>query len=443
LPEAERRRRVGGPAGEAALALYGLAGRVGEPLARLVLERRGRRGKEDPARRDERLGHTRQIRPAGPLVWVHAASVGETLSALPLIERLVERVPSVLLTTGTVTAASVAAARLPSSAIHQFAPVDVPAAVDRFLAHWRPDLALFAESELWPTTLRAVGGLSVPLAVFSARMSERSFRLWRAAAPLAAAMFARVDLFLAQSSADAERLRRLGAGKVLVCGNLKFDSPPPPADAAELRRLRAEFGDRIVLLAASTHAGEEEKLIACHAALRAVAPRLLTILAPRHPERGEAIAGMVASAGLSLARRSLRTQVSPGADVLIADTIGEMGLWYRLADIAFLGGSIAPRGGQNPIEAAKLKVPIVHGVEVGNFRDVYAALAGAVRSVVDAAALCAAIRELLGDPAERDRMARDAFARLERLTGTLDRTVEALEPYLVQLCDRHAAAARA
>jgi 3-deoxy-D-manno-octulosonic-acid transferase len=378
------------------------------------------------------------------LIWVHAASVGETVAALPLIERLVERRPALLLTTGTVTAATIAAARLPDAAIHQFQPIDTPRAVDRFLRHWRPDLALFAESELWPTTVAALAARRTPLAVFNARMSQRSFRMWRAASPLAAAMLARVQLVLAQSELDGERLRRLGARQVVVCGNLKFDAPPPPADEDELAMLRRSMAGRPVLLAASTHADEEARLVAAHAGLRAALPNLLTILAPRHPERGGEIGAIVAAAGLSLRRRSQDRSDETGADVLLADTIGEMGLWYRLADVAFLGGSMAPRGGQNPIEAAKLGVPIVHGPHVENFRDVYGALAqaGAVRCVTNDASLGMGLRGLLGDAAERTRMAQAACACVERLTGALQRTTDALEPYLAALGNGHAASAR-
>ena len=440
------RARGGGAAlmiGEAALSLYGGLGTLIEPFAGALLSRRLRRGKEDGARRDERFGRSRRPRPAGPLVWVHGASVGETAAALSLIERLVERRLAVLLTTGTVTAAQVAEARLPARAIHQYQPLDVPAAIGRFLTHWQPDLALFAESELWPTTLGAVCAQGIPLAVFNARISDRSFRIWRAAAPLAAAVLARVDLFLAQSDADAERLRRLGADRVVVSGNLKFDSLPLPADERELARLRHTMVGRLALLAASTHAGEEAKLIAAHASLRPTVPNLLTIIAPRHPERGDAIATAVAAAGLSIGRRSDASRFDPSADILLADTIGEMGLWYRLADVAFLGRSMVARGGQNPIEAAKLGVPIVHGPHVENFRDIYAAFAdaGAADGVADDASLRSTLSRLLQDPAARAEMTRRAGACVERHAGALDRTLDALEPYLARLtCDRRAAA---
>jgi 3-deoxy-D-manno-octulosonic-acid transferase len=319
--------------------------------------------------------------------------------------------------------------------IHQYQPIDVPAAVGRFLDHWRPDLALFVESELWPTTLAALGRRGIPLAVVNARMSERSFRRWNAAAPLARSILGRVDLWLAQSLDDAQRLRRLGAERLTVCGNLKFDAPPPPADEAEVARLRAVVDGKHVLVAASTHPGEEAAIIAAHATVSGAGSDLLTILAPRHPERGEALEKEITAAGLPCARRSRGARLTPESSIYLADTIGEMGLWYRLADAAFLGGSMVAKGGQNPIEPAKLRTPILHGEHVGNFRDVYAALAAAnaVRTVRDGPEFAVVVRALMADRGERDRLAREAYACVERFTGALDRTLDALDRYLEPL----------
>jgi 3-deoxy-D-manno-octulosonic-acid transferase len=418
--------------GGAALALYAGCGRLLEPFAGGFLSRRERRGKEDPSRRGERLGRASRPRPAGRLIWVHAASVGETVAALPLIGPLAERGPAILLTTGTVTAAQVAAVRLPVGAIHQFVPLDTPAAVRRFLDHWRPDLALFVESELWPTTLQALHRRRLPLVVVNAKMSDRSFRAWHRALPIARRLMTRIDLCLVQSLADAERLRTLGAARVAVCGNLKFDVPPPPAKAEIVEALRQQIRGRPVLLAASTHPGEETAVVAAHREVARGGAKPLTILAPRHPERGEALATEIAASGLTVARRSKGEAAGDDTDICLADTIGEMGLWYRLADIAFLGGSLTASGGHNPIEPAMLGVPVLSGEHVWNFRDLYGALAEAkaVVMVRDSAELAAAARRLIENPDERDRLAREARACVERFTGALDRTLQALEPYL-------------
>ncbi len=418
--------------GEAALALYSAAGYLALPAAGALLTRRAKRGKEDRSRRAERFGKASLARPNGPLVWVHAASVGETAAAAPLIRRLHDSGPAILLTTGTLTAADVAARRLNDVALHQFAPIDTPVTVRRFLDHWRPDLALFAESELWPTMLRSLNRRNVPLVVVSARMSERSFRSWQRFPLLARAVLARPQLYLAQTLADADRLRALGAARVQVCGNLKFDVPPPPVDDAVLAEMREAAGDRPILVAASTHPGEEAVVAAAHAELARRGTRLLTVVAPRHPKRGDAVAEAIQSAGQHVRRRSLNEAIDADTDIYLADTIGEMGLWYRLADMAFLGGSLVSRGGQNPIEPAKLRVPVLHGAHVGNFRDVYEALheAKAVKPVSNESDLAAAVARLIDDAHERDRLAREAYACVERFTGALERILDALKPYL-------------
>ena len=363
---------------------------------------------------------------------MHAASVGETVAAVPLIERLSAEGAALLLTTGTVTAAEVAGRRLGGRAVHQFAPLDSPRTVRRFLDHWRPGLALFAESELWPTTLKAVGRRRLPLVVVNARMSERSFRSWGAFPPLARAVVGRARLFLAQTLADAERLKHLGADRVEVCGNLKFDVPPPPADEAAVEHLRSEIGARTMFVAASTHAGEERAVIEAHAELRRTGVPLLTVIAPRHPARGAAVAEEAQAAGFSVNRRAFGESIAAETDIYIADTIGEMGLWYRLADVAFLGGSLVPHGGQNPIEPAKLLIPVLSGASMYNFRDAYEAMAEAkaLRTVHDGPSLAAAVRQLTENPRERERQSREARACVERLTGALERTLTALRPYL-------------
>jgi 3-deoxy-D-manno-octulosonic-acid transferase len=421
--------------GRAALAIYGGLGRLTEPLLGLVLDRRAKQGKESAERRSERLGIASAIRPGGPLVWVHAASVGETISVLPLIDHFAREGLAVLLTSGTVTSAEIAARRLVLGAIHQYIPIDTPGAVTRFLDHWQPDLALFTESELWPTMLATLRQRQVRLVLVNGRLSPRSARRWARIPMAARTMMSLVDLVLAQTDADAERFRALGASHVEVCGNLKFDAPPPPADPASLEALREALAGRPVFLAASTHPGEEAVVLEAHGLLRRDLPRLLTMIAPRHPARGPEIQAAAATAGYATALRSQDEAIDSTTEIYVADTIGEMGLWYRVAAAAFLGGSIVLRGGQNPIESAKLGVPILHGPDVGNFAEVYQALAesGSIQNVTDATSLASGALQILADRDAADRMARESRACVERLTGASQRTLSALEPDLKAL----------
>ncbi|HEX2258051.1 MAG TPA: 3-deoxy-D-manno-octulosonic acid transferase [Afifellaceae bacterium] len=421
-------------AGTLALTAYRSFGRLVTPAAGWLLDRRQRRGKEDAERRGERLGVASRPRPAGALVWVHAASVGETNAVLPLIRRLAAAGCMPLLTSGTVTSAQVAAERLGAPAIHQYAPLDLPRFVGRFLDHWRPDLAILVESELWPGTILAASGRGIPLVLVNGRMSERSFRRWRRAAWLSRAVLAPLELCLVQTEADAKRFSALGARAVAVAGNLKLDAAPPEADPAALAAVQAVVGTRPVFLAASTHAGEEEAVLRALPALQVAVPGLLTIIAPRHPDRGGEVAALAARQGLSVARRAAGEAVGGGTQVYVADTIGEMGVWYRLATVAFLGGSLIRHGGQNPIEAVKLGTALVHGPHVENFAEIYAALdeAGAVAAVADAEGLAAAAGRLLTEAGERERMTLAAAACVARFAGALDRTWERLGPFLPQ-----------
>jgi 3-deoxy-D-manno-octulosonic-acid transferase len=304
--------------------------------------------------------------------------------------------------------------------------------MQRFLDHWRPDLALFAESELWPNAIIEARRRGIPLGLLNARMSERSLRRWRRLPRTIAVLTGCFDLCLAQSAADAERYRFLGAYAVTTVGNLKYDVPAPPADQVELASLKGMTAGRQILLAASTHAGEEALLAHAHGALAGRFPGLLTIIVPRHPQRGAEIAAEIQAAGLRAALRSRGLSPDKACDIYIADTVGELGLFYRLTPLVFMGKSLVPHGGQNPIEPAKLGAAILHGPHVQNFAEVYAALdaAGGARSVADGEALPQAFAEMIGDPRALRDMARAAGLTVERLTGAVDRTMQAIEPYL-------------
>jgi 3-deoxy-D-manno-octulosonic-acid transferase len=418
-----------------ALHLYRLGCVVGSLLAFRLLTRRLRRGKEHPNRMTERLGQASITRPPGPLVWVHGASVGEMLAVISLIERLRAQHFAVLVTSGTVTSAALAEQRLPNGVLHQFVPLDAPRFVRRFLDHWRPGLALFVESDLWPNLICSCAARKIPMIVINGRLSERSFSRWRRVPGAIAALLGRFDLCLTQSAADAERYAKLGAPRVSATGNLKLDLPAPPADDAVLARLKQIVGKRAVVVAASTHPGEEAAVIGAHRRLRAKFPALLTIIVPRHPERGESIVEIAKSAGIAVALRSRRAQPMPDIGVYIADTLGELGLMYRLASIAFMGGSLAHHGGQNPIEAIRLGAAVIHGPHVWNFADIYAALDAAhgAKPVADEEALAARLGAWLADPAARQAVANAAAATVQKLGGALERTWAALDPYLMQL----------
>ncbi|HZB92546.1 MAG TPA: 3-deoxy-D-manno-octulosonic acid transferase, partial [Stellaceae bacterium] len=347
-----------------ALALYRAATTLAGPAVRLYLLGRLARGKEDGARLGERFGRASRKRPDGPLVWVHAASIGEAVSMLALIDAVTAERPalSVLVTTGTVSSARLLASRLPAErAFHHYVPVDRPAYVRRFLDHWQPDLALWVESELWPNLITATAARDIPLLLINGRMSQQSFDGWRRWPRLVGAVIGAFDLCLAQDVVQAERLRQLGARRALCVGNLKSAAGPLPVSQSELAKLAARAAGRPLWLAASTHDGEEEAAAEAHRLLRQRWPDLLTLVVPRHPARAAAVAQMLRSRGLSVARRSLADTITPETDIYLGDTLGELGLFYRLAGIAFIGGSLVPMGGHNPLEAALLDCAILHG----------------------------------------------------------------------------------
>ncbi|MDP4023334.1 3-deoxy-D-manno-octulosonic acid transferase [Methylobacterium sp. NEAU 140] len=418
-----------------ALRAYRTGLRVGEPAVAGLLAWRAHRGKEDPRRLPERRGLAGRARPVGPLAWMHGASVGEALSLIGLVEGMIGRGFSVLVTTGTRTAAELIGGRLPAGAVHQYMPLDAPRWVGRFLDHWQPDLALVAESEIWPNTMLALAEREVPLLLVNGRMSERSFRGWERSPRTAEALLSRIAVCLAQTQEDAARFAQLGAPRVSIAGNLKYDAAVPPADPQQLAYLRPMLAGRPVWVAASTHPGEEAAVAHAHAALRDRFPRLLTILAPRHPRRGQEAAEAASAAGLASARRSAGGRPHPSVEVYVADTVGEMGLFYRLSPLAFLGGSLVPRGGQNPIEPVRLDTAVLHGAHTDNFREVYAALdrGGGALPVRDGAELAERVGALLADPARLGRMARDGHEALLPFEGAVARTLAVLDPFVAQM----------
>ena len=428
------------------LSLYRLATEgAGWPIRR-YLRRRLARGKEDPARLGERMGEPSLPRPDGPLVWIHAASVGEAMSVLTLIGEIRRRhdALSVLVTTGTLTSARLLAQRLPVGAIHQFVPVDRAAWARRFLDHWRPNLALWVESELWPNLLSACRDRGIPTVLLNARMSERSFRNWRRAPRSAARLLNCFALCLAQDDIMAGRLQALGAREVRTVGNLKYGAAALPCDGTELERLKDAIGERPLWLAASTHPGEEAHVAAAHEALAENHTGLLTIVVPRHPERGEEVAELLRARGLATARRSRGETPAADTQVYLADTLGELGLFYRLAGLAFLGGSLVPVGGHNPVEPARLGCAVVFGPQMTNF----AAIAErflheeAAVQVAGADELAPAIGRFLNDGDGRRELAGRGQTVAEREAGVLDRVLQELDPFLSRAAETETADAR-
>ncbi|WP_417769685.1 3-deoxy-D-manno-octulosonic acid transferase [Stappia sp.] len=419
-------------AGTLLLGAYRAFGLAVTPLLPILFARRAARGKEDPARRGERFGRTANPRPAGRLAWLHAASVGEMNAAQPLVRALRAKGFTVLLTTGTVTSARIAGGESDQGVIHQFVPYDTPPNFARFLRHWRPDLAITLESEIWPAMIAALAARRIPLVVASASMSERTARGWSRMLPMARAVFSRIPLCLAQTAGDAARLHHLGVPAIEICGNLKFDGTTLPVNEDALAAMRTSLAERPVWLAASTHEGEELLVARVHQTLAADFPGLLTIVVPRHPERGDAIAASLAARGLTLSRRSRGELPVPGCDIYLGDTIGEMGLFHRLAPVAFIGKSLVPEGGQNPLEAARLETAILTGPHVFNLQDIYRPLIAAqgAEVVEDADALARALARLLSDPDLVRQRAATAASVVAAGSGALAASLNALAPLL-------------
>ena len=400
------------------------------PLAPLLLRERAARGKEDSARMSERLGIASAARPDGRLVWIHGASVGESLAALPLIEKLLAEDIRVLVTSGTVTSANMMQARLPAGAIHQYVPLDTPRAAARFLDHWRPAAGLFVESDLWPNLLLEAQRRGVKLALINARISERSAAGWRRVPRMARTLLSVFDTILAQDEDFAARFRTLGAHDVVVAGSLKADAPPLSCDEAALAAMRALIVDRPILLAAQTHPGEDETVLPAHDQLRARFPNLLTIIVPRHVERGPDIA-MLCGARPN-ARRAAGEPLTANTAVYIADTMNELGLFYRLPSFCFLGGTLVPMLGHNPLEPAILNCAILAGPSRANsaraFEEILSAQGfGDVQTSTD---IAREAERLLSDPGAARAAGAAAARGAAKLSGAVEKTIGAVKNLL-------------
>lgn len=385
-------------------------------------------GKEDGTRLEERRGIASIPRPDGPLIWFHAASVGESLAVLELVRRLLEEREDlhVLVTTGTVTSAAVMADRLPERAIHHYAPLDAKPFVTAFLDHWKPDVAIWTESELWPTLVVETHARDIPMLLLNARMSKASHDKWRFASGMVRSLLERFQAALVQDNLTMVYLRRLGmpVDRMKVMGTLKEGAAALPCDDNDRATMAATMAGRPVWLASSTHEGEEKLVLQAHRKAMRSSPRLLLILVPRHPERGDEIAAHLQSDGWRFTRRTADEVPTDEANVYLADTMGELGLWYRLSPISFVGGSLVAIGGHNPFEPAALGSAILHGPYVTNFVDIYDRLREG-----DAASLVSSPEKLAGqvarllNPEEAASMAAAAWQVISDGADVTDRAL--------------------
>lgn len=385
------------------LRLYQGITRLAAPFMGQYLFWRLKKGKEDPQRLLERQGVAKTQRPSGKLIWLHAASVGESISLLPVIRALRQEGALVLLTTGTVSSATLMTSKLPEGVIHQFAPLDLPQWIDRFLDFWQPSVAVFTESEIWPNIILTCKNRGIPLILSNARLSDRSFKRWRLVPKTARAIFSTFKKVFAQTPEIATNLRELGAVDAEVAGNLKFAAEPLPYDPEVLATFQTE---RCVWAAVSTHTGEEQIVLKAHKILQKTYPDLLTILIPRHPERTPEIEALIRQEGLSFVNHS--QQKGPSADILLVDTLGELGLFYRLSPMSLIGGSLVPVGGHNPIEAVKLGSCVIMGPYTHNCSDITAALGASIVKIEKGEDLAMTVQALLKNPEKRHQLAQEA-----------------------------------
>ncbi|PZP38643.1 MAG: 3-deoxy-D-manno-octulosonic acid transferase [Pseudomonas fluorescens] len=396
------------------------------PLIFTLLAWRAFRGREDRDNFPERRGIASQPRPNGPLLWVHGASVGEVVSTQPVLRALRQQRPglNLLLTTGTTNGRKMLtkiAASLPGTGTTcvQYVPLDTMGATKAFIKHWNPSVSVFVESDFWPELLSRAPN---PV-LLNGRISDRSWPRYKRWGWFFRPLISRFGLVLAQRQTDAERLMALGAKNVVVSGNLKFDADPLPVDAAQLEKFIAALNERPVLVAGSTHPGEEAMVAQLHAALKPTVPNLLTIIVPRHPHRGTQAANEVARFTKAVKRRGLgEMPVLGGArhtDIYIADSLGELGLWYRLASVALIGGSLVRHGGHNPLEPLKLGTPTLTGPHMFNFQDMLPTLVTAklVNIAPDMPTLTRTIQRLLTNPAEMDTQQKHILDAMPNLAG--------------------------
>ncbi len=418
------------------IGIYNTMVRVLYPvLIRRYIEKRKKIGKEDVKRFNERVGRPIMKRPEGRLVWLHGASVGESISMLPLINKLLEIYPDihVMVTTGTTTSAEVMAKRLPERAFHQYLPIDNPVFTTRFVRYWQPTIALWFESEFWPAMLSSIKRRNIPLILINGRISNKTFKRWQQFEYIIKELLGCFTACLGQSEEDAYRLRVLGAKDAMCLGNLKYAGLPIPVDAEKKKEILAQIGNRPLWLVSSTHHDEETKIGRFLKELQEKHPNLLTLIAPRHPNRGTEIRDHLRDEyGLNVALRSADEKITSNTDVYIADTIGEMGIWYEIAPIVFVGGSLIPHGGQNFMEPSRCRDAVIVGPHMHNFTDAMARAkrADAIIQVNDVIDLIGIVDQLLDNKELLEAKRSLAYNWATGEAKVLDGIVEKIQGYM-------------
>lgn len=407
---------------------------IAQPFLKRLLKQRLAKGKEHPTRWTERMGIASVERPRGKLLWIHGASVGESLSALPLIESIQKLHPeiSIMITTGTVTSAELMERRLPQGIIHQFMPLDHPTWVERFLEHWHPDGVVWLESELWPNIILSLQKRGINAGIINGRMSEKSHQTWQRGGSFAHQILGSFNFIMAQTDKDATFFKNLGGIDVAVIGNLKFASPPIPYDENELKSIKSTIGKRPFWFFASTHDNEEELAADLHIALKEEQPKILSIIAMRHPNRANAVITKLIQKGLTVAQRSKGEKPSTTTDVYLIDTLGEMGLFFALSDIVAIGGSFIPHGGHNPIEPSAMGCATIVGPHMFNFIEICEQMdkANAIIRTNDMTDLQKTIQSLLQNPKVLLQYKKNGLALADKNRSVLPVFVEKIMPLL-------------
>ncbi|GAA4663147.1 lipid IV(A) 3-deoxy-D-manno-octulosonic acid transferase [Bartonella pachyuromydis] len=416
---------------QAAFLIYRMIGFCLRPVVPFYLFLRTVRGKEERGRQKERLGKSHKARPKSPLIWLHAASVGETLALVPLINYILSLEINVLLTTGTVTSSSLVKKMFGNRLIHQYAPLDLDLAMRRFISHWKPDLVLVCESEIWPLRIKELAKMHIPQILVNAHMSERSFKAWQKRPVLAKHIFKHIDLVIGQNERDIAYYHTLGVKSVALSGNLKADVLPVE-DKALLTHYLSAIGNRPVWAALSTHEEEEEIAFEVHRILKDYLPDLLTIIVPRHPDRLEELIKKCNNRNLRFVRRSSNAVPEDNTDILWGDTIGEMGLFLRLSKVSFIGKSLCGNGGHNPLELAFFHSAILTGPYVSNFQEMFEKFLTheAAFMIQDTEQLATQVYKLLTNEALRKEMVDKAYEIATGMAGAFERTLKFLEPFL-------------